>query len=166
MDPSLPAKKVKWDEEAIQEHDKDRGTRTKIEEPKTPFRYASESESDFDESYGVSGGDLNKYLMQEIKKQEFKQKRKTHYDEYIRIKRMRDQHNLPSEDQETQDQDILCRQHDSENSNAASESESPVSSFNKSSSPSKQQIRVFSRTARPLKPALKRSGKPARKRID
>jgi len=156
MDPSLPAKKVKWDEEAIQEHDKQRGTRTKIEEPKTPFRYASESESDFDESYGVSEVDLNQYLMQEIKKREFKQKRKSHYDEYFRIKRMRDSSSLLIEEQEAQNLDALCRHQDLEDSNAESHSE-------KSCSPSKQHTRVFSRTARPLKPALKRRNRAARK---
>jgi protein phosphatase inhibitor 2 len=166
MDSSLPAKKVKWDEEAIQEHDKERGTRTQIQEPKTPFRYASESESDFDESYAVSEGDLNKYLIQEIKKQEFKQKRKSHYDEYIRIKRIRDSPSLTTDEQEAQDQDVLCRHQDSENSNATSGSESLLVSSEKSSSPSKQDTRVLSRTARPLKPALKQSGRPARKRSE
>lgn len=29
---------IKWDEATIAEHDKDRGTRMKIDEPKTPYR--------------------------------------------------------------------------------------------------------------------------------
>ena len=33
---------ITWDEEAIAEHDKERGTRQKIDEPKTPFVHDSE----------------------------------------------------------------------------------------------------------------------------
>ena len=35
---------VKWDEETISEHDKDRGTRQKIDEPDTPFVFEEELE--------------------------------------------------------------------------------------------------------------------------
>lgn len=31
------SKGVRWDEEVIKEHDKERGTRQRIDEPKTPF---------------------------------------------------------------------------------------------------------------------------------
>lgn len=33
---------IKWDEEVIAEHDKERGTRQKIDEPPTPFQYGSD----------------------------------------------------------------------------------------------------------------------------
>jgi len=36
----------KWDEETIAEHDKERGTRQKIDEPPTPYRYSESSDSD------------------------------------------------------------------------------------------------------------------------
>eukprot|EP01041_Mallomonas_annulata_P006321 gene6321-12791_t len=36
--------KIKWDEDVIQEHNKERGTRQKIDEPPTPYRYGSDSE--------------------------------------------------------------------------------------------------------------------------
>ena len=35
---------VKFDEEVIQEHDKDRGTRQKISEPKTPYNQLDDEE--------------------------------------------------------------------------------------------------------------------------
>ena len=35
---------VKWDEVTIAEHDKERGTRQKIEEPPTPYHYDSDDE--------------------------------------------------------------------------------------------------------------------------
>eukprot|EP00948_MAST-09A_sp_MAST-9A-sp1_P002138 g2138.t1 len=37
---------VTWDEETIAEHNKERGTRMKIEEPKTPFHYEGSSSAD------------------------------------------------------------------------------------------------------------------------
>lgn len=41
---------IKWDEETIAEHDKERGTRQRIDEPPTPYRYHSESETDQSEA--------------------------------------------------------------------------------------------------------------------
>ena len=38
--------RIKWDEEIINEHDKERGTRQKIDEPPTPYEYCSEEECD------------------------------------------------------------------------------------------------------------------------
>ena len=40
---------VKFDEEIIAEHDKDRGTRQKIDEPKTPYANEEEDEQMQDE---------------------------------------------------------------------------------------------------------------------
>ena len=42
-------KKIKWDEETIAEHDKERGTRQKIDEPPTPYAYGTESPMAVDE---------------------------------------------------------------------------------------------------------------------
>jgi hypothetical protein len=45
--PDLEKKHLKWDEEAIEEHDQLRGTRMKIDEPNTPYtHYDSGAESD------------------------------------------------------------------------------------------------------------------------
>ena len=43
---------LKWDEAKIEEHDKLRGTRMKIEEPNTPFHQNYDSGSETDGSYG------------------------------------------------------------------------------------------------------------------
>ena len=45
---SLKKPKITWDEEVIAEHDKERGTRQKIDEPNTPFHYvpADDDEND------------------------------------------------------------------------------------------------------------------------
>jgi protein phosphatase inhibitor 2 len=39
--------KIQWDEVTIAEHDKERGSRQKIDEAPTPYRYMSESESEY-----------------------------------------------------------------------------------------------------------------------
>lgn len=41
---------IKWDEETIAEHNKERGTRQKIDEPPTPYQYQSASESEYSAS--------------------------------------------------------------------------------------------------------------------
>ena len=43
---------IKWDEEVISEHDKERGTRQKIDEPPTPFQYGSADHSDAESEPG------------------------------------------------------------------------------------------------------------------
>jgi protein phosphatase inhibitor 2 len=43
---------LKWDEAKIEEHDKLRGTRMKIEEPNTPFQHNYDSGSETDGSHG------------------------------------------------------------------------------------------------------------------
>jgi hypothetical protein len=40
---------IKFDEAIIQEHDKDRGTRERIDEPKTPYDDGSGEAGNFDE---------------------------------------------------------------------------------------------------------------------
>ncbi|KAH0487619.1 MAG: uncharacterized protein KVP18_000509 [Porospora cf. gigantea A] len=49
LENALSPHSVEWDEMTIAEHDLLRGTRTKIEEPNTPFMSALNSEVDFDE---------------------------------------------------------------------------------------------------------------------
>jgi Protein phosphatase inhibitor 2 (IPP-2) len=73
-----PSKKqrVTFDEEIITEHDKERGTRMVITEPDTPFARSpllSEDESPY-EDYSP-------------RKEEFKQKRKAHYNEFKVLKK-------------------------------------------------------------------------------
>lgn len=49
--PAVSKRVIQWDEVTIAEHDKERGTRQKIDEPPTPYRYHSGSErSDSGES--------------------------------------------------------------------------------------------------------------------
>jgi len=44
MEKGEKKQKIQWDEETIAEHDKERGSRQKIDEAPTPFRYQSESD--------------------------------------------------------------------------------------------------------------------------
>jgi protein phosphatase inhibitor 2 len=44
-EPASPPKRgIQWDEKAIAEHDLLRGTRMKIDEPKTPYEYMDEEQ--------------------------------------------------------------------------------------------------------------------------
>ena len=49
---------VKFDEEIIAEHDKDRGTRQKISEPKTPYEEAEIDEEMLADNQQSAGGDV------------------------------------------------------------------------------------------------------------
>lgn len=83
-------KRIKWDEEAIAEHDKERGTRQKIDEPPTPFAYESDGDSvDSDIwQYNHPEPDITENIFhgsQEVTKkedEEFKNKRASHYNEF------------------------------------------------------------------------------------
>ncbi|CAD7925626.1 unnamed protein product [Amoebophrya sp. A25] len=80
---------VTWDEEAIAEHDKERGTRQKIDEPKTPYVGPSTPAP-----APVAAMDLAAKLTAlseeqtaaEEKKADFEDKRKKHYNEGLKIK--------------------------------------------------------------------------------
>lgn len=52
---------VTWDEPTIAEHDKERGTRTKISEPKTPFSHEHGTFSSDDETSLSSGMDVDRH---------------------------------------------------------------------------------------------------------
>eukprot|EP01071_Lankesteria_metandrocarpae_P012856 Lankesteria_metandrocarpae@DN633_c0_g1_i1.p1 len=52
---------VTWDESKIAEHDKDRGTRTTIDEPKTPFMRANSNE-EFTDEYAKETGSTQSTL--------------------------------------------------------------------------------------------------------
>uniref|UniRef100_A0A0G4F9G3 Protein phosphatase inhibitor 2 n=1 Tax=Chromera velia CCMP2878 TaxID=1169474 RepID=A0A0G4F9G3_9ALVE len=84
---------VKFDEAVIAEHDKERGTRQKIIEPKTPFHYASEDGQDQEASSSNGGAvcpkDLANKLNDHAKKAAFEEKRKAHYNEYEAVKAMK-----------------------------------------------------------------------------
>mmetsp|Transcript_40169 Transcript_40169/g.40971 ORF Transcript_40169/g.40971 Transcript_40169/m.40971 type:complete len:191 (-) Transcript_40169:40-612(-) len=49
--PQKKPTKIKWDEEVISEHNKLRGTRQKIDEPPTPFRYHCDSDQEHDQDH-------------------------------------------------------------------------------------------------------------------
>eukprot|EP01042_Synura_sphagnicola_P036070 gene36070-46154_t len=51
---------IKWDEVTIAEHDKERGSRQKIDEAPTPFRYGSESDQSEAESGSSDGEHLTR----------------------------------------------------------------------------------------------------------
>lgn len=90
-------KGIKWDEEGIQEHDKTRGTRTKITEPKTPYNYYNEDEDpDLLEQVEEAIPKLEKLK----KKQEFEEKRKHHYNEFEMMRQFKQQHNDDDEEDE------------------------------------------------------------------
>jgi protein phosphatase inhibitor 2 len=45
QEPAAPARRgIAWDEETIAEHDKQRGNKMKIDEPKTPYEYMNEED--------------------------------------------------------------------------------------------------------------------------
>lgn len=88
-------KGIKWDEEGIQEHDKTRGTRMKITEPKTPYNYYNEDEDpDLIESVEEAIPKLEKLK----KKQEFEEKRKHHYNEFEMMRHFKQQINDEEEE--------------------------------------------------------------------
>ena len=79
-------RKIQWDEQGIVEHDKTRGTRMKINEPKTPYNY-------YDEEEDTDFNDIQQAVpkLEKIKKkQEFESKRKHHYNEYEMMKQFRE----------------------------------------------------------------------------
>ncbi|CBZ53484.1 putative protein phosphatase inhibitor 2 [Neospora caninum Liverpool] len=112
-------KHLTWDEEAIAEHDLERGTRMKIDEPPTPYhRRGSEVECDDEQdslppSEAVSaatlqaclehlevneeGQALNEEELEEKRRHEFEEKRKEHYCEFQRVKLMREAFNEEEE---------------------------------------------------------------------
>lgn len=145
--PKKQNKHLKWDEQAIEEHDLLRGTRMKIDEPNTPFTYYSDSGAESDDSrrckspaqqkpalswdtletrlhsvanvrqqYPSSptsshGGaetdqsDVEEERKKEMRRLEFKDHRKRHYDEYQMIKKFRQEHPDEVEDDEEANND-------------------------------------------------------------
>ena len=61
---------IKWDEATIAEHDKERGTRQKIDEPPTPYHYGSDEDEDLGHGQVRESGaiDVNKYRERAFKK--------------------------------------------------------------------------------------------------
>jgi len=126
--PSAKDKHLKWDEQAIEEHDLLRGTRMKIDEPNTPYtQYDSGAESDdsrrpkspANQKQTLSWDNLERRLdsvaavqhqypsspetsshasdaeeerTKEMRKLEFKEHRKRHYNEMDMVKKFRQEH--------------------------------------------------------------------------
>lgn len=132
---------LKWDEAKIEEHDKLRGTRMKIEEPNTPYHHNYDSGSETDGSHGQhkekglcwdhlenklagvvaareaypsspsshGGADYDSATdedrQQEMKKIQFKEHRKRHYNEMELVRKFRQQHSDPMSDTDDEDND-------------------------------------------------------------
>ena len=92
--------RIRWDEEVIREHDQQRGNKTKITEPKTPYHYYEE-EDDPDSSEpqptSLNEQQLEDELEKVRKKQEFLEKRRAHYNEFHMMQHM---HRSAEEDEE------------------------------------------------------------------
>ena len=67
--PESHTHEVKFDEETIAEHDKDRGTRTKIDEPKTPYEEATQEHLHGDVEMHAEGGSGHTGALDEGSKQ-------------------------------------------------------------------------------------------------
>lgn len=87
-------KKITFDEEVIKEHDKERGTRTKILEPKTPFSYLDSSEEEDPANLQSASEQLENIQ----KKRNFEEKRKAHYNEFQLVKQLKNQGTLSDEE--------------------------------------------------------------------
>lgn len=96
-------KHIKWNEEVIQEHDKDRGTREKITEAKTPYNYADLSDSDTEESKELDIHNLHSKLEESKRKQDFNEHRKAHYNEFLMVKRQREVFSDDSSDEQEEE---------------------------------------------------------------
>eukprot|EP00745_Piridium_sociabile_P011077 TRINITY_DN179380_c0_g1_i1.p1 TRINITY_DN179380_c0_g1~~TRINITY_DN179380_c0_g1_i1.p1 ORF type:complete len:158 (-),score=22.55 TRINITY_DN179380_c0_g1_i1:153-626(-) len=122
-------KQVSWDEAIISQHDKERGSRMPIDEPKTPFHAAREvpkcfetvfSLTDTDSSYrngssldkgrGVSPSEVEKSLERARQNSDassgfeeplsFEAKRRRHYREFKTLQDFRSQGSLDDDDDE------------------------------------------------------------------
>ncbi|CAG9319007.1 unnamed protein product [Blepharisma stoltei] len=98
-------KRIKWDETVIREHDKERGTRNKIDEPKTPFHYMDSEQSEEAEEQNIDLSDLASKLENHISKEEFKIKRREHYNEFKKMQEMRQKIHEEEEEEEKEDKE-------------------------------------------------------------
>lgn len=93
-------KGIKWNEEVISEHDKERGTREKITEAKTPYNYEDLSGSDSEETKDLDIQSLSTKLEESKRKQDFQQHRRAHYNEFQMSKHPHDQYSDDSPDEQ------------------------------------------------------------------
>ena len=107
------SKRIKWDEEVIAEHDKERGSRQKIDEPPTPFAYESDGdsvESDIGQ-YNHPEPDITEnifHISQEVTKkenEEFKNKRASHYNEFKLLQALRAKMEVEEDEEEDEEVD-------------------------------------------------------------
>lgn len=117
---------IRFDEKVIQEHDKLRGTRQKIEEPKTPFFHEESSHDDSKQKIDLSQLEDRLQQMASRKSMEgaegqatdepealrnsrhadFEAKRKQHYNEFQEMKRLlQSRDGLDEEDEEDEEEE-------------------------------------------------------------
>lgn len=100
---------VHFDEKQIAEHDKDRGTRQTIDEPKTPFEKSVKPVIDDDGNTidfealtekldSLNANESKSDIEKRIEAHNFEEKRKKHYNEFTEMKKFLATHNSLDED--------------------------------------------------------------------
>lgn len=102
---------VHFNESQIAEHDKTRGTRMKIDEPKTPFESSVKPFEDEENDKKIvdfsqlatklerlNTNEIDSTVVKELKKKEFELKRKNHYKEFQAAKMFLEKHDSLEEE--------------------------------------------------------------------
>lgn len=101
---------IQFDEKVIQEHDKERGTREIIDEPKTPYERGDASMEMDDKTLDftklnekIKEMDITEPMaVKKAKEAEFEARRKEHYNEFTKVKEFLKTHPLDEEEDEDQ----------------------------------------------------------------